>query len=53
MALKKKFLQLLSNDRNVAGDKVNMQKSIIFPYNNNQTVKFETKATMTFTYTPS
>lgn len=46
---KKKLQELVSDDSQVVGYKVNIQKSIPFLYTSNEQVKFEVKNSMSFT----
>ena len=48
-----KLLELISEFRNVAGYKINIQKSVAFLYTNNEISERECKKTIPFKITPS
>ena len=48
----KKLLELIHEFSNVAGYKINAQKSVAFPYTNNETTEREIKESIPFTAAP-
>ena len=48
----KKLLELIHEFSNVAGYKINAQKSVAFPYTNNETTEREIKESIPFTIAP-
>ena len=45
----KKLLELINEFSKVTGYKINMQKSVVFPYTNNEAAERESKKSIPFT----